>query len=93
MAKVKGCKVIGTAGSEDKVKWLKEEIGFDHVINYKTCGDFEKALEEAAPGGIDLFYDNVSYTLLHFYIFAFLPAYCTYFKIFCKLNFNFYETK
>jgi prostaglandin reductase 1 len=35
IAKIKGCKVIGYAGSDDKVKWLKEELGFDHAFNYK----------------------------------------------------------
>ena len=35
IAKIKGCKVIGYAGSEEKVKFVKEELGFDHVFNYK----------------------------------------------------------
>jgi len=58
LAKAKGCTVIGTAGSELKTQWLKD-LGFDHVINYKTCGDIVAVLKEAAPEGIDLFYDNV----------------------------------
>lgn len=35
IAKVKGCKVIGYAGTDEKVQWLKEELGFDHAFNYK----------------------------------------------------------
>nr|XP_049699943.1 prostaglandin reductase 1-like [Helicoverpa armigera] len=57
IAKIKGCKVIGFAGSDDKVKWL-EEIGFDKAINYKNA-DAAAALKEAAPNGIDCFFDNV----------------------------------
>ncbi|KAH9640714.1 hypothetical protein HF086_007285 [Spodoptera exigua] len=57
IAKIKGCKVIGFAGSDDKLKWL-EEIGFDKAINYKTA-DIAKALKEAAPNGVDCYFDNV----------------------------------
>ncbi|XP_047024544.1 prostaglandin reductase 1-like [Helicoverpa zea] len=57
IAKIKGCKVIGFAGSDEKVKWL-EEIGFDKAINYKTA-DIKTALQEAAPNGVDCFFDNV----------------------------------
>nr|XP_049699949.1 prostaglandin reductase 1-like [Helicoverpa armigera] len=57
IAKIKGCKVIGLAGSDDKLKWL-EEIGFDKAINYKTA-DIKTALKEAAPNGIDCYFDNV----------------------------------
>jgi NADPH:quinone reductase-like Zn-dependent oxidoreductase len=38
IAKIKGCKVIGYAGSDEKVKWLKEELKFDHAFNYKKIG-------------------------------------------------------
>ncbi|KRT82615.1 hypothetical protein AMK59_3214, partial [Oryctes borbonicus] len=57
IAKIKGCKVIGIAGSDEKAKWLKS-IGFDHIINYKT-DDLQKALEEAAPNRVDCYFDNV----------------------------------
>jgi NADPH-dependent curcumin reductase CurA len=50
--------VIGFVGSEDKVKWCKDELKFDHVINYKKT-DISKALSEIAPDGIDIYYDNV----------------------------------
>jgi NADPH-dependent curcumin reductase CurA len=51
--------VIGFAGSDDKVKWLKEEIGFDACYNYKKVG-VEEALAESAPNGVDCYFDNVS---------------------------------
>jgi prostaglandin reductase 1 len=58
IAKIKGCKVIGFAGSDDKCKWLVDELGFDKAINYKV-GDMVKALKEAAPNGVDCYFDNV----------------------------------
>nr|CAD7394415.1 unnamed protein product [Timema cristinae] len=57
IAKIKGCKVIGFAGSDDKVKWLVEKLGFDAAYNYKTK-DIAEALEEAAPEGVDCYFDN-----------------------------------
>jgi len=66
IAKIKGCKVIGSAGSKVKCDWLKE-LGFDHVFNYKEK-TVDVALKEFAPEGIDLYYDNVggdfSYSVL-----------------------------
>ncbi|KAL0841455.1 hypothetical protein ABMA28_015141 [Loxostege sticticalis] len=58
IAKIKGCKVIGFAGSDEKVKWLETELGFDKAFNYKTV-DASKALKEAAPEGVDCYFDNV----------------------------------
>lgn len=58
IAKIKGCKVIGFAGSDDKVAWLEKDLGFDKAINYKTA-DATKALKEAAPKGVDCYFDNV----------------------------------
>merc|ERR1719398_4787 len=57
IAKIKGCKVIGFAGTDDKVAWLKE-IGYDCAYNYKTT-TVEDALKEAAPKGVDCYFDNV----------------------------------
>ncbi|PIK54201.1 putative prostaglandin reductase 1-like [Apostichopus japonicus] len=62
LAKLKGCKVIGSAGSDDKVKYLKTELGFDEAFNYKTIPDmptFEQTLKRLAPKGIDVFFENV----------------------------------
>lgn len=58
LAKIRGCTVIGFAGSDDKCKWLKEELGFDHVFNYKTQ-NFSEAIAKVAPDGADVFFDNV----------------------------------
>merc|ERR1719219_2838549 len=57
IAKIKGCKVIGYAGSDDKVEWLKE-LGFDHAFNYKKVTVTE-SLAKAAPNGVDCYFDNV----------------------------------
>lgn len=51
-------KVVGSAGGEEKCAWLKDECGFDEVIDYRTA-DVRAALGEAFPDGIDLFFDNV----------------------------------
>ncbi len=58
LAKLRGCRVIGSAGSEEKVKHLLEECGFDAAFNYKT-GPVLEQLNEAAPDGIDVYFDNV----------------------------------
>ncbi|GLG95105.1 Ptgr1_1 protein [Gryllus bimaculatus] len=58
IAKIKGCRVIGFAGSDEKVKWLTEELGFDAAYNYKTK-DVNEALKEGAPKGVDCYFDNV----------------------------------
>lgn len=58
IAKIKGCYVIGSAGTEEKCRWLKSELGLDAVINYKN-GELRSALKAAAPRGIDVYFDNV----------------------------------
>ncbi|CAN5898865.1 NADP-dependent oxidoreductase [soil metagenome] len=58
LAKLRGARVIGSAGSEDKVKHLLEECGFDAAFNYKT-GPVLDQLNLAAPDGIDVYFDNV----------------------------------
>jgi len=58
IAKIKGCYVIGSAGSDEKCAWLKNELGVDVAINYKTQA-LRKALKEAAPKGIDVYFENV----------------------------------
>ncbi|XP_035673726.1 prostaglandin reductase 1-like [Branchiostoma floridae] len=58
IAKIKGCKAVGSAGSDAKVAWLKE-LGFDAAFNYKTVSSLDAALKEAAPNGIDCYFDNV----------------------------------
>ncbi|NHM31194.1 NADP-dependent oxidoreductase [Neobacillus terrae] len=58
IAKLKGCRVVGIAGSEDKINYLKNELGFDEAINYRTQ-DVGTALQEACPNGIDVYFENV----------------------------------
>lgn len=64
LAKLKGCTVIGVVGSEAKAKWCKEELGFDHVINYKTS-DYSQELTKIAPDGVDVYWDHVSSSVLY----------------------------
>jgi NADPH-dependent curcumin reductase CurA len=58
IAKLKGHTVIGSAGSPEKVRHLKEELGFDAAFDYHD-GPVHKLLREAAPEGIDVYFDNV----------------------------------
>lgn len=58
VAKLKGCKVVGFAGSDDKCQWLEKELGFDKAINYKSKNLYRQ-LKDAAPKGIDCYFDNV----------------------------------
>ncbi|MFF9338180.1 MULTISPECIES: NADP-dependent oxidoreductase [unclassified Streptomyces] len=59
LAKLGGAaRVIGSAGSDEKVKWLVEELGFDAAFNYRN-GPVRDQLREAAPDGIDVYFDNV----------------------------------
>jgi NADPH-dependent curcumin reductase CurA len=64
IAKMKGCRVVGMAGSDDKCRWLTDELGFDAAINYKTCGDYETAIRKACPEGVDVYFDNVGGEIL-----------------------------
>ena len=59
IAKIKGCRTVGFAGSDKKVEYLKS-IGFDEAYNYKTLTSLEETLKAACPKGIDCFFDNVS---------------------------------
>ncbi len=58
LAKIAGCRTIGIAGGTEKCRWLTEEAGFDVAIDYKA-GDLKARLREAAPGGVNIVYDNV----------------------------------
>ena len=59
IAKIKGCRTVGIAGSDDKNKYLRDELGVDATINYKTAGDMKPALAQACPNRIDVYFDNV----------------------------------
>ena len=57
MAKIAGCRVLGCAGTPEKVAWL-HELGFDHAFDYRKSS-LREAASEAAPDGIDIYFDNV----------------------------------
>jgi NADPH-dependent curcumin reductase CurA len=63
IAKIKGCTAIGIAGGQDKCDWLTSELGFDAAVNYKA-GPLYKTLKEAAPKGVDVYFDNVGGDIL-----------------------------
>ncbi len=58
IAKLRGCRVVGSAGSDSKVAWLTEELGFDAAFNYKGANVLEQ-LRQCAPEGLDVYFDNV----------------------------------
>ena len=58
IGKIMGCRVVGTAGTDEKVDFIVNELGFDAGINYKT-EDVDSALAAACPDGIDAYFDNV----------------------------------
>jgi NADPH-dependent curcumin reductase CurA len=64
IAKIKGCRVIGTAGGKAKCDWLRNELGFDGVIDYKS-EDVGAQLSALCPNGIDVFFDNVGGVVLN----------------------------
>ena len=59
IAKIKGCRAVGTAGADDKVAWLTGELGFDAAFNYKTTDGYVTTLKKLCPNGIDCYFDNV----------------------------------
>lgn len=63
IAKLKGARVLGLAGEDSKVAWLKEELGFDDALNYKDP-EFAKKFRAATKGLIDVYFDNVGGEIL-----------------------------
>ncbi len=59
ISKIHGCKVVGSAGSAEKIAWLKDEAGVDEAFNYHETDDLSAKLRELCPDGIDLYFDNV----------------------------------
>jgi NADPH-dependent curcumin reductase CurA len=62
IAKIKGCHVMGSAGSEEKVEWLLDKAKIDYAFNYKNIGEnnnISSELKKSCPEGIDLYFDNV----------------------------------
>lgn len=63
IAKIKGCRVVGIAGGPEKCRWLKEEVGFDEVIDYKN-ENVDLRIGETCPNKVDVFFDNVGGDIL-----------------------------
>ncbi|KAJ0972967.1 hypothetical protein J5N97_020926 [Dioscorea zingiberensis] len=63
-AKLMGCYVVGTAGSDEKVELLKTKFGFDDAFNYKKEKDLGVALKRCFPEGIDIYFENVGGAML-----------------------------
>jgi NADPH-dependent curcumin reductase CurA len=63
LAKIKGCRAVGIAGSAEKCRYVVEELGFDACINYKT-DDLKAALKAACPERVDIYFENVGGAVL-----------------------------
>ncbi|HEY2774488.1 MAG TPA: NADP-dependent oxidoreductase [Candidatus Binatia bacterium] len=59
ISKIKGCHVVGSAGSDDKCRWLTDVAGVDAVVNYRKAPSLLEAVSKACPKGIDIYYENV----------------------------------
>ena len=59
IAKIKGCRVVGSAGSDEKITYIVDKLGFDAAFNYKNVTDYPAKLAELCPDGIDVYFDNV----------------------------------
>jgi len=63
LAKTRGCRAVGVAGSDDKCRFVVDDLGFDACVNYKTA-DLRGALADACPSGVDVYFDNVGGAVL-----------------------------
>jgi NADPH-dependent curcumin reductase CurA len=63
IARIKGCRVVGIAGGQEKCRYLTSELGFDAAIDYKS-DDVKKALRQHCPKGVDVYFDNVGGDIL-----------------------------
>jgi NADPH-dependent curcumin reductase CurA len=63
IGKLMGCRVVGIAGSDDKVEWMRSVLGFDGGINYKTTPDIVDEVNRLCPEGVDIYFDNVGGTI------------------------------
>ena len=69
IAKLNGCKVVASTGSDEKVDWLKNELKVDHAFNYKKVENLVLHFKEICPEGFDLYFDNVGGDFLESAIF------------------------
>ncbi|MCG8506989.1 MAG: NADP-dependent oxidoreductase [Sphingomonadales bacterium] len=73
IAKNLGCWAAGSAGSDEKVALLKDELGFDAAFNYKTTDSLHSAVHEVCPKGIDVYFENVGGAMLEAALFNMNP--------------------
>ena len=59
IAKIKGCRAVGITGSDEKIAYITDELGFDDAYNYKTAGDHGESIQSTCPQGADVYFDNV----------------------------------
>ncbi|MGQ4809143.1 putative NADP-dependent oxidoreductase YfmJ [Candidatus Entotheonellaceae bacterium PAL068K] len=59
IAKLKGCRVVGSAGSTEKIRWLRDVAGIDAAFNYKAVGSLTAELGRHCPNGVDIYFENV----------------------------------
>ena len=64
IGKIKGCRVVGIAGSDEKIAHIKEKFNFDSGINYKSSSSIKDELLETCPNGVDVYFDNVGGPIL-----------------------------
>lgn len=64
IGKIKGCRVVGIAGTDEKIGIIQNKFGFDAGINYKTTDDMTAAIKDSCPDGVDVYYDNVGGKIL-----------------------------
>jgi NADPH:quinone reductase len=64
IGKLKGCMVVGTAGSDEKCRHIEEKFDFDKAINYNTTGNLKEAIAEICTDGVDVYFDNVGGEIL-----------------------------
>ena len=64
IAKIAGCRVVGIVGSDEKATYIRDELGFDAAINYRTAGDLGRAVRDACPAGVDVYFENVGGEIL-----------------------------
>ncbi|HEY4311963.1 MAG TPA: NADP-dependent oxidoreductase [Pirellulales bacterium] len=64
IAKIAGCRVVGIVGSDEKAAYIRDELGFDAAVNYRTAPDLAKAIGEACPNGVDVYFENVGGEIL-----------------------------
>jgi len=64
IAKAEGLRVVGTAGTDEKCRWLEDELGFDKAVNYKS-DDLARQLKDATPDGVDIYFENTGGAVQH----------------------------